>query len=130
MSEERFDRIEEMLAQLLKMVANTNQEQAKMRKEMALKTDVDSLKADMGTMKTDMDSLKADMGTMKADMDSMKTEMGFMRENISRIEKKGDERHEQILSELQLIKIDQDFTWEKAVKTEREVGIIKKQMGL
>lgn len=51
---------------------------------------------------------------LNARMDKMDARMDRMEEDNAR-------RHDEILYELKVMKIDQDFIWDKAVRNEREI---------
>lgn len=95
MEQDRFDRMENMLTDLIKTVAITNKEM----KEM--KDDVRILKDDVSVLKTDINELKMDMKVLK----------------------EAQETTNQLLQDM---RADQDHIWEKTVKNERELAIIKR----
>jgi len=100
MHEESLERMEGLLTQLVAMVGHTNTR--------------------MDQMEARMDQMEARMGQMDARMDKMDARMDRMEENSAR-------RHDELLYELRLIKIDQDFVWDKAVRNEREIIKIREK---
>lgn len=99
------NKIEDMLSQLIRMVGSMQTEQQ--------------------SMKSDMLEMKQEMLSMKQDMFEMKQDIANLKQDIIRIDEKADKRHVEILKELRSLKIDQDFTWEKAVRNERDIEQLK-----
>lgn len=58
----------------------------------------------------------------------MKRVQQEMHHKIDEIETKAEERHKEILDQLTAFKHDQDFIWEKTVRHEREIHAIKMKL--
>lgn len=72
MSEERFEHIEKMLAQLIQMVGHNNAVTEELRQ------DVSVLKQDVGVLKQDTGGLKQDVGALKQDVTGIKQHMASL----------------------------------------------------
>ena len=84
MSEERFGRLENMMAQLIQMVGHNNAVTEELRQDVSgLKQDVGVLKQDVGVLKQDMQELEAKMEKGFADVVSMVHLLG---EKVDKIE--------------------------------------------
>lgn len=98
MSEEKLDRMEGMLTQLVSMVGKMNERQ---------------------------NAMESTINSMKADMDSMKGGIVQLNNRVDKLEKKSEQRHQDIKDQLTLVRADQNLTWEKAVQNERDVAKLK-----
>lgn len=99
--EEKIDRLESMISQLITMVAGLRQE----------------LKSEIAELRTEF---KSDMAGLRSEF---KSDMAAMSE-------KNDIRHEEVMEKLNFLDINQDITWEKTVKNEREIERLRKQLNL
>jgi hypothetical protein len=106
MIEQRLDRIEDMLSQLIRMVGKLSEEQQE--------------------MKIDQQEMKMDMQEMKLDQQEMKNEQLNIKLRLGEIEERSEKRHEQIIDRFQTFERDKDFIWEKTVRNEREIGNLKR----
>ncbi|WP_096202793.1 hypothetical protein [Bacillus sp. FJAT-45350] len=95
------DKVEQMLTQLLKIV---------------------------GPMESDIRNLKMDIKDLKKDTKDHKQDMGIMQSDIQSLNNKSEQRHIEVMNKLKELEYDQDFIWEKAVRNERELGNIKRQL--
>ncbi|RHW42810.1 hypothetical protein D1B31_04325 [Neobacillus notoginsengisoli] len=107
--EDRLARIEDMLVQLVGMVAKTNTLQQEMQR--------------------DMKAMKGDMTSMQGDMTSMQGDMTSMREDFEAEKIKSAQRHEEVVDRLKALELDQDFIWEKTARNERELEVLKRRLG-
>lgn len=94
MSEERLDRLEGMMSQLITMVGN--------------------LHNSMSDMQTVQKEHGQKFETIVLKMDKMET--------------KNELRHQEVLNQIKRVEKDQDFIWEKAVRNERELEIMKRTL--
>lgn len=69
MSEERLERMENMLAELIRIVGNTN-------------AMVEELRADVEVMKADVEAMKTDIEIMKADISGLQRGQTRLEENF------------------------------------------------
>lgn len=79
MSEERFEHIEKMLAQLIQMVGHNNAVTEELRQ------DVGVLKQDVNVLKQDVGVLKQDVGVLKQDTDGLKQDVGVLKQYVTGI---------------------------------------------
>jgi chromosome segregation ATPase len=101
MTEERFDRIEGMLTQLLTKVAN------------------------MQTVQQDH-SRKFDSIDRK--FDSIDRRFEIIEARMDATDAKIDGHHKEIMDRFNRLELDQDFIWEKAARNERELELIKRRL--
>lgn len=99
MNDQRLDKIEDMLSQLIGMVGKLNEEMQEMKKEQQ---------------------------EMKKDIQEMKKEQLEFKIQLNEIEQKNEKRHEQIIERFQTFERDKDFIWEKTARNEREIGNLKR----
>jgi predicted nucleic acid-binding Zn-ribbon protein len=108
MTEERLERLEGMMSQLITMVGNLHNSMSEMQK-------------DMKEMQTDM-----------KEMQTVQKEHGHKFESIElrmdKMETKNELRHQEVLHQLKRLEKDQDFIWEKAVRNERELEVMKRTL--
>jgi len=93
--------IEDMLSQLITMVAAIQVEHKEMKQALE---------------------------GMHQEQKEMKRVQQEMHHKIDEIETKAEERHKEILDQLTAFKHDQDFIWEKTVRHEREIHAIKMKL--
>jgi len=93
--------IEDMLSQLITMVASIQVEHKEMKQALE---------------------------GMHQEQKEMKRVQQEMQYKIQEIETKAEERHKEILDQLTALKHDQDFIWEKTVRHEREIHAIKMKL--
>ena len=122
MTEERLERLEGMMSQLITMVGNLHNSMRDMQK-------------DMKEMQTDMKEMQTDMKEMQTNMKEMQTvqkEHGQKFESIElrmdKMETKNELRHQEVLHQLKRLEKDQDFIWEKTVRNERELEVMKRTL--
>ncbi len=112
MDQNQLDRMENMISDLIKMVANNNTELQDVKKEVSeVKKDLNNVK-EVNEVKSDLNNIKKDLNEMKQDLNDVKKEQ--MTTN-------------QILTDM---RADQDFIWEKAAKNERELAKLKRHLQL
>ncbi|MGJ9457695.1 hypothetical protein [Oceanobacillus sp. CF4.6] len=95
----RFDKLEDMMAQLINTVGNVMEEQTSMKGEIS------SIKDGQASMKGEISSIKDGQASMKEENET---------------------RHQEVMEQLNKLKADQDLIWDKSTKNEREIGIVKK----
>jgi hypothetical protein len=96
-------RIETMLSQLITMVGNIREDQQKMWEEIR---------------------------SMREDQQGMLEEQRNMRDGLSTMRNDNETRHKEILVRFTSLETDQELTWEKATRNEREIGRLKKSLQL
>jgi len=88
MTGERLNQIQNALAELIRIVGNTNAAVEELRVDVAeLKTDVAELKTDVAELKTDVAELKTDVAELKTDVAELKTDVAELKANQQRLEK-------------------------------------------
>lgn len=108
MAEERLERIEGMMSQLITMVGNLHNSMHVMQK------DINLIQKDMKEVQTVQKEHGLKFEAIELRMDKMET--------------KNDLRHREVLNQMKRLERDQDFIWEKAVRNERELEIIKRTL--
>jgi Sec-independent protein translocase protein TatA len=101
MSEERLERLEGMMSQLITMVGNLHNSMSDMQK-------------DMKEMQTVQKEHGQKFESIELRMDKMET--------------KNELRHQEVLNQIKRLEKDQDFIWEKTVRNERELEIMKRTL--
>jgi len=101
--EERLERMEEMLANLIRMV---------------------------GEMKKDQLEMKQDIGKVKEEIIEVKQDQKAMREELAQMREGNEKHYHETNTRFFSIEIDHEHTWEKAVQNERELSKLKKQFDL
>lgn len=107
MSEQQFERMEDMLTQLVGMVAKNNEK-------------VDTITKEMQTM-------TGEIASIREDQQSMSTEISFIKKDQQSMSTDNGRRHEEIMRKFNTVEADQDYTWEKTARNEREIAKIKEQ---
>ncbi|MBT2641567.1 hypothetical protein J7I80_04970 [Bacillus sp. ISL-41] len=113
MTEERLERLEGMMSQLITMVGNLHNSMSEMQtvqKEHGKR--FEAIEMRMGNMETKMDQMVSKLNPIETKMDQMET--------------KNELRHQEMLNQVKRLEKDQDFIWEKAVRNERELEIMKR----
>lgn len=113
MSEERLERLEGMMSQLINMVGNLHNSMSDMEKNM------DGMQKDMHEMQKDMKELNSVQKDHGQKFEAIELRMDQM-------ETKNELRHQEVLNQIKRLEKDQDFIWEKAVRNERELEIMKR----
>ncbi len=81
LTDERFGRLEETLAQFAEL---TNQRLTSLESDVStLKSDVSTLKSDVGTLKSDVSTLKSDVSTLKSDVGTLKSDVSTLKSDVS-----------------------------------------------
>ncbi|WP_413375770.1 hypothetical protein [Alkalihalobacillus sp. 1P02AB] len=93
--EERFNKIEDMLSQLIHMV---------------------------GTMKAEQEEMKSEITGIKADLGTVKREQGELKDTVNILKRDNEHAHKEMAETLKSLESDQDFIWKKAVKNERDIA--------
>ncbi|MGM0877179.1 MAG: hypothetical protein ACQEWV_21155 [Bacillota bacterium] len=122
--EQKLNRIEEMLATLIKMVGSMYEEQTSMKKDLTI------IKKEQTAMREEQTSMKKDLTIVKEEQTAMKEEQRSTREELNLMRSENDKRHNEIITRYDTLEADHEHTWEKAVRNEREIAKIKKQFEL
>lgn len=115
MSEERLERLEGMMSQLITMVGNLHNSMSDMQKDMsAMQKDMQEIQKDMKEVQTVQNEHGQKFEAIELTMDKMET--------------KNELRHHEVLHQIKRLEKDQDFIWEKTVRNERELEIMKRTL--
>ncbi|MGD6844980.1 hypothetical protein ACQCVH_21000 [Bacillus infantis] len=115
MTEERFDRIEGMLTQLLTKVASMQTvQQDHSRKFDSIDRKFDAIEKKFDSIDKKFDSIHRRFEIIEARMDSTDAKI--------------DAHHKEVMDRFNRLELDQDFIWEKAARNERELELIKRRL--
>ncbi|MDT0162918.1 hypothetical protein [Bacillus sp. AG4(2022)] len=115
MTEERFDRIEGMLTQLLTKVANMQTvQQEHSRKFDSIDRKFDGIEKKFDSIDKKFDSIDRRFEIIEARMDATDAKI--------------DGHHKEVMDRFNRLELDQDFIWEKAARNERELELIKRRL--
>lgn len=98
MSEQRLERMEGMLTQLISTVGNIMNEQTAMREEQT---------------------------AMRKDQKAMREEQIAMRKDQKAMREENDKHHQEVMNNFRSLEADQDHIWEKTARNEREFAKFK-----
>ncbi|QOY37166.1 hypothetical protein AWH56_005875 [Anaerobacillus isosaccharinicus] len=104
-----------MLTQLIKIVGN-------------MQSDIQGMQSDIQGMQSDIQGMQSDIQGMQSDIQGIKVDIQEIKADARDFKAKSEARHEAVMSQLKTLENDQDFIWEKAVRNERELGNIKRQL--
>ena len=113
MSEERLERLEGMMSQLITMVGNMH-------------NSIIGIQKDMNGMQKDINGMQKDMNEIQTVQKEHGLKFEAIELRMDKMETKNDLRHREVLNQMKRLERDQDFIWEKAVRNERELEIIKR----
>ncbi|SEO12929.1 hypothetical protein SAMN04488134_10448 [Amphibacillus marinus] len=100
--ETRFNRLEDMIGQLINMVASIKEDY------IALKAQQDNMRKDQVAMREDITELRNSQNKLQTVMESMKED--------------NETRHREIFKGLSTMEADRDLIWEKSIFNEREIA--------
>ncbi|WP_112180562.1 MULTISPECIES: hypothetical protein [Paraliobacillus] len=138
--EERFDRMENMLGQLITMVGAMSKEQKEMKaditaikeEQILMKADIADIKEEQASMKADIAHIKDEQTSMKADITAIKEEQTLMKADIAHIKDEqtsmkaeNEDRHVEVLKMFSTMEADHTLIWGKAVNNERDIAKMK-----
>jgi archaellum component FlaC len=103
MEEQRLDRMEDMLTNLIFMVGNLNKQQQLMQEDLRV------VKEDLQVVKEDVQVVKEDQSTMRSE---------------------NNKQFSEILKKLTDFQSDQDYIWGKASRNERDIAKLKSHLQL
>ena len=100
MSEERLERIEGLLTDLIGKVAIVHRDNIDIKEgQKQLQADVALLKGDVGELKEDVSGLKVDVGELKEDVSGLKVDVAELKADVAAL-KDGQARMEQTLEKM------------------------------
>jgi len=113
--EARLDRIEDMVGQLIQMVAVVMEDQKEMKSQIkSLQEGQQALRKDIDKLRTDVNVLRKDVDVIRIDLNEFRTEQKSSNRNFN--------------DQFQLIRADMDHIWGKTVNNERKIAIMEKKM--
>jgi len=128
MLEERLERMENHMVQLIQMVAHNNQSISE------LKQDVGELKVRMGGLEKRMDSLEQRMDSLEQRMDGLEQRMDGLEQRMDGLEQKFAEeselnrkRHTEVMGRFRNVDADIDYLRNRASKQEMDIHRLKTQ---
>ncbi|MCA1041568.1 hypothetical protein LCM00_18785 [Bacillus infantis] len=131
MMEERFDRIEGMLTQLLTKAANMQTvQQEHSRKFESIKKKFDSIDEKFDSIEKKFDSIEKKFDSIEKKFDSIDRRFDVIEARMDSTDAKIDGHHKEVLDRFNGLELDQDFIWEKAARNERELELIKRRLSL
>ncbi|MDP4171856.1 MAG: hypothetical protein Q8906_14690 [Bacillota bacterium] len=135
MIESRLDRIEEMLASLISMVGinNSNFQSLENRiteLEKENRSNFQSLEKRFTTLENRFDTLGKRFTAMENRFDVLENRFESLEKRFTAMENENSRRFGEVDKKLDVLLAEQDLIWDKASKNEREIGRMKKQLGL
>ncbi|MCL5290746.1 MAG: hypothetical protein ACOY35_12700 [Bacillota bacterium] len=120
MSEERLERLENLMMDLIKMVGANNAVVAEMKTDVAgLKTDVAGLKIDVAGLKTDVAGLKKTQELFREELFTQSARMDDMRKDIREIKER-----------LFDVNMNANYAVSMATRHDKEIFIMKEKLSL
>lgn len=117
MSEERFNRIESMLTDLIKIVGSTN------AVVFEMKDDVAALKDDVAVLKDDVAVLKVDVQAVKKEQELFMQELFAQSERI-------DNNHNEVMKRLDDLETKVDYSLKALQRHDIEIFKIKEKLAV
>lgn len=131
MSDERFDRLEGMLATLIGKVGRMEVNFSNMQDDIKqLKGDSEHVKGDIVQIKREVGQIKGEVGQLKANVSALESCMNTIEKNQAAMREEIEVKFNVVDKKLDSLLAEQEFIWEKAVRTEREVGKMKNLLQL
>lgn len=135
MSEERFERLENMLTDLIRIVGSTNAIVSGLKEDVSglkedvsgLKEDVSGLKGDVSGLKGDVSGLKADVSVLKEDMASVKKEQELFRQELFAQSERIDRNHKEVMARLDSLEEKVDYSLQVLQRHDMEIYSLKKK---
>lgn len=121
MSEERLDRMENMLTDLIRIVGSTNAIVSE------LKEDVSGIKHDVSGLKSDVSVLKSDVCGLKADMTAVKKEQELFRQELFAQSERIDSNHKEVMTRLDSLEEKVDYSLHVLQRHDIEIFNLKKK---
>ncbi|MGD6878504.1 hypothetical protein [Bacillus infantis] len=124
MTEERFDRIEGMLTQLLTKVANMQTVQQEHSRKF------ESIEKKFDSIDEKFDSVDRKFDSIEKKFDSIDKRFDVIEARMDSTDAKIDGHHKEVMDRFNKLELDQDFIWEKAARNERELELMKRRLSL
>ena len=131
MIEQRLDRIEEMLTTLISMVGNLNRNQQEMKSELQeVKKEQQEMKSELQQVKKEQQEMKSELQEMKNELQEMKNGLQEVKDELQINRNENEKQFSEIQKTLTDILLDQEHTWEKTARNERELAKIRGHLQL
>jgi len=124
MSEERLDRLESLMQDLIKMVAVNNT----MTKE--LKSDVAVLKSDVAVLKDDVAVLKSDVAQLKTESAMLKKSQELFRDELFTRSARMDDLRREVRDKLAEMALNTNYAVSMVIKHDKEIFALKERLSL
>lgn len=121
MNQEQANRMEEMISTLITSLGSFRSEMISEITDM--KSEITDIKSEITDMKSEIRDMK--IAIKKNEKDIKETQL-TMKEEFSLMRQENEERHMEIISRFEILEANQEHTWEKTVKNEREIAVMKK----
>lgn len=136
MSEERLERLENLLLDLVKMVGANNTALHDLKADMSgVKSDVSGLKADVAELKVDVSELKVDVAELKVDVSELKVDMvevkrnqELFREELFTQSARLDEYFSDLSEKLSGVALNANYAVSMVAKHDKEIFAIKEKL--
>lgn len=86
---------------------------------------IDNMEKMLSQLISTVSKIHVEQQEMKIQIQAMDIKIQNMESKMQDMENNSVVHHQQIMHQLKQMKIDQDFIWEKAVKNERDLAILK-----
>jgi chromosome segregation ATPase len=111
MDEQRLNRMEEMLSNLIQMVGHTNEQLQEVKVEQQ------EMNRDLSGIRGEITEMKKDISIINGEITEMKKDITVINAEITQMKNKLNDMH-----------ADQDHIWEKAARNERELAKLKSHL--
>ncbi len=143
MSEERLERLENLLLDLVKMVGANNTALHDLKADMSgVKSDVSGLKADVSGLKADVSELKADVSVLKADVSELKVDVSELKVDMVEVKRNQelfrdelftqsarlDEYFRDLSEKLSGVALNANYAVSMVAKHDKEIFAIKEKL--
>lgn len=136
--QERLDRMENMLSDLIKMVGKNNSMLVDLRSDVdTLKADVAVLKADVAVLKTDVAVLKTDVAVLKANMQKANSDIAelnrkqeIFKEELFAQSERIDTYHKSVLGKISEIELNANYAVNMVIKHDKELFAVKQKLAV
>ena len=126
MSEERFSRIETMLADMIRIVGNTNAMVEELRDEQrSLRGEVEVLRGEVEDLRSDMNALRGEVSVLRGDTDSLRSEVAFLRKDVELIKSAMATKED-----INQLNERLDFYMNKSARQDEDIYRLKRLIGI
>ncbi len=131
MSEERLERMENLLLDLVKMVGANNTAVKDLKGDMdGVKSEVAGLKTEVAGLKLDVTELKSDVSVLKTDVAELKRNQEIFREELFTQSARLDEYFKDLSEKLSDVALNANYAVSMVVKHDKEIFAIKERLSL